>query len=52
LPGAVLSPLVDRVADEQYDHANGNRAVFGGLVLVVLEERYAMFDFEGELIGF
>ena len=52
LPVDVLSPLVDGVADDQYNHADGNRAILDGLVLVFLKERDAMFDFKGELIGF
>ena len=47
----MLAPRVQAIADDQHDHANGNCAVLCGFALVMLEERYAMFDFQGELVG-
>jgi hypothetical protein len=53
LPGSALNRrVVVGVAEDQGNCDDANCAVSDGLVLVMLKERDAMFDFQGELVGF
>src|SRR5262249_31135093 len=50
-PDGALMAAIDEDGDDDQNHGGGNRAVFDEVLLVLLEKRDCLLDFEGELVS-